>query len=218
MRAARPHILDVFDRTIRDRFEAIAPHVAQGDVLDVGCVDARPARRDAQQSIHKPNLLFRRLVEADGRVTGVDIDAPGVEALRAQGFDVVCADAQTMDLGRQFDAIVAGEVIEHVENPGMLLRNLRRHLKSGGRLIISTPNPFFAAQTWKIWRHGEPQCHEGHVAWYDPLTLLALMERCGLQAVEGYWIAPRRGWLKAWKRFFRPYFGHSFLVVAQQAP
>jgi len=43
----------------------------------------------------------------------------------------------------EFDTVVAGEVIEHVEEPLKFLRNCRRLLKPGGRLVLSTINPFF---------------------------------------------------------------------------
>ena len=39
-----------------------------------------------------------------------------------------------------FDAAVCLEVIEHVENPWELLRDIRKVVKPGGKLILSTPN------------------------------------------------------------------------------
>jgi 2-polyprenyl-3-methyl-5-hydroxy-6-metoxy-1,4-benzoquinol methylase len=39
-----------------------------------------------------------------------------------------------------FDVVVAAEVIEHLENPRFTVRELARLLKSGGSVIISTPN------------------------------------------------------------------------------
>lgn len=208
----------MFDKTLRDRFVAIAPHVAPAaDVLELGCVDARPTRRAGASSARQADLLFRRIVEINPKTLGVDVDAEGVAALVRAGYTAVCADVQTMDLGKQFDTIVAGEIIEHLENPGQFLQTLRRHLKRGGRLIITTPNPFYALQAWKIWLHGRPRCNEGHVAWFDPLTLTALLRRCGLEPVEGYWIQPHQRWFKAWKRLLRPYFSHSFLIVARPA-
>lgn len=39
-----------------------------------------------------------------------------------------------------FEVVVAGEIIEHVPNPDLLLREIRRVLKPGGTLVISTPN------------------------------------------------------------------------------
>jgi SAM-dependent methyltransferase len=239
----------VFDTTIRDRFDAIAPHIVPGTaVLDLGCVDARPARRSGHTSAHAPDLLFRRLVEVNPDAVGVDHDAEGVAALQSAGYHAVCANVQTLDLGWQFDTIVAGELIEHLDNPGLFLTAVRRHLKPGGKLILTTPNPFYALQAWHIWRRGRaprgpgaavglsaptpppprpragraghrgrrggPRCNEGHVVWFDPVTLTRLLRRCGFEPVEGYWIQPQRRWLKAWKRLFRRYFSHSFLIVA----
>ena len=50
-----------------------------------------------------------------------------------------CADVpDTWD--RQMDIAVSFSVIEHVENPIAFLRDIRRFLKPGGRLLLSTPN------------------------------------------------------------------------------
>jgi 2-polyprenyl-3-methyl-5-hydroxy-6-metoxy-1,4-benzoquinol methylase len=39
-----------------------------------------------------------------------------------------------------FDAIVASEVIEHLENPRAVMRDLYRMLRPGGTVIVTTPN------------------------------------------------------------------------------
>ena len=49
-----------------------------------------------------------------------------------------------------FDTVIAGEVIEHVENPSFLLREINRVLKENGKLIISTPH---ACYYWEIIRN-----------------------------------------------------------------
>jgi 2-polyprenyl-3-methyl-5-hydroxy-6-metoxy-1,4-benzoquinol methylase len=208
----------MFPRTVADRFPVIEPFIRQGDVLDLGCVDSRPARETAARRIgHKPNLLFRRLVEINPATLGVDIDAEGVQVLRTMGYQAECADVQTMDLGRRFDTIIAGELIEHLENPGLFLRNMRRHLKDDGVLIISTPNPFYQNQVWKIWRYGRPAVHEDHTNWQDPITLRHLLARAGFDTFDGCWIQPGRGLLKTWKQRFRGYFSHGFLILARPA-
>ena len=45
-----------------------------------------------------------------------------------------------------FDSITAGELIEHIDNVGNFLGECKRVLKSKGKLIISTPNPFYLSE------------------------------------------------------------------------
>jgi 2-polyprenyl-3-methyl-5-hydroxy-6-metoxy-1,4-benzoquinol methylase len=208
----------MFSRTVQDRFEVIRPYVESGEVMDVGCVDARPARHDAATRIaRKPNLLFKQITQLNPRALGVDIDPEGIEHLKQAGYEAVCADVETMDLGRKFDCIVAGEIIEHLENPGLFLRNMHRHLADDGVLVLSTPNPFYAVQSWKIWRYGRPAVHEDHVNWQDPATLETLLRRTGFEPFEGYWVQPHTHPIKSWKRLLRPYFSHGFMCVARKA-
>ena len=208
--------LSMYETTIPDRLPIIERHVRERDVLDLGCVDARPQRHTAEQRMeHKPNLLFKRICELNPKTLGIDIDPEGVKVMRAMGFNVECGDVETMDLGRQFDTIIAGELIEHLENPGRFLRNMRKHLKPSGVIIISTPNPFYAGQTWKIWHYGKPMVHEDHMGWQDPATLGQILRRTGFEPFEGYWIQPKPSILKTWKRLLRPYFSHTFMCLAR---
>jgi 2-polyprenyl-3-methyl-5-hydroxy-6-metoxy-1,4-benzoquinol methylase len=205
-------------RTVTDRFAAIEPHIRTGSVLDLGCVDSRPARDGTRDRLErKPDLLLRRIVAANPDTTGVDLDPEGVAALRAEGIRAEVGDVETMDLGRTFDCIVAGEIIEHLENPGRFLRNMQRHLAPNGVLIVSTPNPFYQGQVWKIWRYGRPMVHEDHTNWQDPLTLSHLLERTGYEVFDGCWVQPARSPLKTWKRLVRPYFAHGFMLLARRA-
>lgn len=81
------------------------------------------------------------------------------ERLRAEGFDVRAVDQVTTDFRPadieissadlnvgipftegEFAVVVATEVIEHLENPWLFVRELYRVTKPGGVVIISTPN------------------------------------------------------------------------------
>jgi 2-polyprenyl-3-methyl-5-hydroxy-6-metoxy-1,4-benzoquinol methylase len=44
------------------------------------------------------------------------------------------------EVGKTFDLCVSTEVIEHLENPRLTVRNMKRLLKPGGQLILTTPN------------------------------------------------------------------------------
>lgn len=103
--------------------DAIAPG---SRVLDLGC---------------SQGLLARPLRAKQVRVTGVDVAPPAnateeLEAYYQRDLD----EPLDLPVGRDFDYIVISDVIEHLRNRTQLLREARRFLKEGGRLIISTPN------------------------------------------------------------------------------
>lgn len=81
------------------------------------------------------------------------------EKLREQGFEIFCGDYDSdnyriknghfhrLDLNcnlpykdETFDCVTSVEGIEHLENPHLLIREIGRVLKTGGHLIITTPN------------------------------------------------------------------------------
>jgi 2-polyprenyl-3-methyl-5-hydroxy-6-metoxy-1,4-benzoquinol methylase len=207
----------MFTQTIADRFPIIEKYIRGVSVMDLGCVDSRKARHSAEARFeYKANLLHKRIAEINPQVVGIDIDPEGAAVLNKQGYHVLVENVETMNLGREFDTIVAGEIIEHLENPGLFMRNMHKHLKPGGVLIISTPNPFYAGSAWKIWRYGTPAVHEEHMGWQDPTTLTQLCKRTGFEPFDGYWIQPHRALLKTWKRLFRPYFSHTFMMLARK--
>jgi hypothetical protein len=94
---------------------------------------------------------------------------------------------------------------------------MRKHLKGDGVIIISTPNPFYQGSSWKIWRYGKPAVHEDHMGWQDPTTLGQLLKRTGFEPFDGYWIQPTPNVFKTWKRLLRPYFSHTFMMLARPA-
>ena len=54
---------------------------------------------------------------------------------------IIKGDGQNMPIkSESFDSIVAGEIIEHLENPEIFLKESYRVLKENGKLIITTPN------------------------------------------------------------------------------
>ena len=205
-------------RSVSHRLDVISDLVKDKEVLDLGVVDARVARGNAEERFDRSGkILFFQLAEINPDIVGLDLDEEGVEALKKRGYNAVCGDVHVVDLNKKFDTIIAGEIIEHLDNPGQFLCNMFRHLKPGGRLVVSTPNPFYAKQRGKIWRRGLPQVHEEHTCWFDPITLNHLLNRSGFTTLESYWINPLGQFFKTWPRKFRGYFSHSFMMVATQS-
>jgi SAM-dependent methyltransferase len=57
-----------------------------------------------------------------------------------------------------FDAAVAIEVIEHVENHARFVRELLRVVRPGGRVIVTTPNVLSLPSRWHFFLYGYTDC------------------------------------------------------------
>lgn len=77
-------------------------------------------------------------------VTAIELDPDAVEDLRQHAQRVICADLNdpaTLDsAGGPFDAICAGDVLEHLLDPQRVLNQMARMLAPGGRIVVSLPN------------------------------------------------------------------------------
>lgn len=161
------------------RVDLIVSRTSGPDVLDVGCTGGA-AVPDNEHWLHG------RLVRCFPSVCGIDINVDELKKMRGLGYsDVLEADAQAFQLGRAFDTIVAGEVIEHLENPASFLRCARQHLKPGGRIVLTTPYAFaLHSMLYAVAKYPHTCSNAGHTLWLCPETLRELARRCGLRILE----------------------------------
>jgi len=160
-------------KLIYSRFSVIEPYITNKNVLDIGCVNARPQ----SQKHYKSTGLHLFLREKAAHVTGLDIDESGVKQMQKEGLDVVAGNAETMDLGKRFDCIIAGEIIEHLSNAGLFLENMKKHLTDDGIFILTTANAFGILSFYRILRKRQVKVHAEHTCWYDPKTISELLSR-----------------------------------------
>ena len=145
------------------RIRAILDFVPEGQtVLNVGCAGAPQ--------------LHARLHERSKMLVGIDIDEQGLAFLRDQGWDARCMNAETISLPPVFDCIVAGELIEHLSNPGRFLSSAASCLRPGGLLILTTPNISSILLYCLVVLCEKPQ-DRTHVYHFDRPSLLSLLGR-----------------------------------------
>lgn len=135
------------------------------------------------------------IAEQCSDLVGIDLDETAVEMLRAKGHDIRVGDARDFDLGRKFEVVFAGEVIEHIDDVRGFLQSVRRHLLPGGRLVLTTPNAFYFANF--IYRlGGHARVHPEHTCWYCEDTIRRVLDMNRFDQVEITFIGhttPRRG-------------------------
>ncbi|NJD54869.1 MAG: glycosyltransferase [Nitrospirae bacterium] len=165
--------------------EFIRKFVTGKDVLDLGVV-----AHSLDYMKKTPDKWLHGLIcEHAGKVVGVDILKSEISELQEMGYNVINDDVLTLDLDRQFDVIVCGDLIEHVWNHDALLHSISRHLLDDGVALITTPNPFSANRFFNILFDGWTAINTEHTCWLCPQTVFQLVERAGLRIVDFYWIS-----------------------------
>lgn len=121
-------------RTLHDingvRLDFIQQHVqlTNLEVLDVGCGGG---------------ILCEAMTNAGAKVTGIDAE---IEAIRVAqehakmnhlSIDYFCTSVEAYK-DQRFDVVTCMEMLEHVQNPELVLKHCRRLLKPKGYLFVST--------------------------------------------------------------------------------
>jgi SAM-dependent methyltransferase len=113
----------------RRLLEAAAPSPGEA-VLDVGC------------GTGTTTIAIARHVGDSGRTIGLDISAPMLELALQRAADAGVdaefrqADAQTVELGEQFDLVVSRFGVMFFDDPAAAFTNLAGSLRSGGRMCF----------------------------------------------------------------------------------
>lgn len=164
----------------------VVKSVATGkSVLHLGCTNYPYT----QQAIDNDMLLHFQVSEVADEIYGFDADKRGIEELASHGVEnLFVADLEALDsvdLERTFDVIIAGEVIEHLNNPGLFLKGIQRFMDSESVLLITTVNAYAAFRFGIYGLRGkggvnEP-VHPDHVAYYSYKTLSLMLKRHGLE-------------------------------------
>lgn len=157
------------------------------DVLNLGCADATRLEYAVASGAH----LHCELNKVARRLVGVDIDEKALRMLRAYvDSELICHSAERLHelshLGT-FDVVVAGELIEHLSNPGLMLDGAGGLLRKGGSIIVTTPNAF----ALKFFLHsafrGVDPSSDHHTLLFSPKTLRELLTRHGFGSVEVFY-------------------------------
>lgn len=156
------------------RSETIIKHVIGPDVLDIGCAGHKVTP-------DSPYWLHGRLREKFPSIFGLDYSAENIKTMIDLGFEnIFVGNAEEFIFDKKFDTIVAGELIEHLSNPGDFMQSCANHLKPGGRLVLTTPYAFSLLYILYAFLKFPKTCeNDEHSIWFCPQTLGELAGRSG---------------------------------------
>ena len=167
---------------VPERVPLLVAAVGRGKrVLDLGC---------------RSGALTRHFLEGNS-VVGLDVDANALAKAAALGIEPVRANVEEtlpFDDG-SFDAVVAGELLEHLQFPDALVAEIRRVLRPGGVLAGSVPNAFRVQSRLRFLRGKPPEDDPTHLRMFSPAAVRELL--AGFGRVELTFVGGRYARLNA---------------------
>jgi SAM-dependent methyltransferase len=136
-----------------------------GRILDIGCATG---------------ALLASLETRGWTVQGVEISGPQAAYCRHRGLNVSSLPLEENHFPPEyFDVVSASHLIEHLNDPGVFVREIYRILKKGGRFYVTTPNiaGFQARLFGGRWR----SAIFDHLYLFSRKTLCVLLERAGFR-------------------------------------
>lgn len=192
--------------SISTRWEALRPMVEGKTVLHVGFAD----HLDLIEEKYRNRIwLHGQLIEVAARCVGIDINAEAVDFVRNRLHipDVYTAninERMPRELQQEkWDVVVLGEVIEHLDNPGDVLKGLQSNLKLGERKLVVTAPNFTAISNIARAINGQECVNTDHRFWFSPYTLSRLLAASGWTPKEFLFCEPS-GWWRTPKLALRP--------------
>ena len=153
-------------------------HVCKGDIfLDIGC----------GSGVQLATLAS----SGHSLAVGIDLNRNALKYARGRDLpntEFIIADARYLPIKTGVaQKILCSEVIEHVDNPGVLVSEMRRVLGGGGEIVLTTPNessPWGLYEiAWDIFGRGR-NYGDTHLKFFSPREILGLFQQFRERHVE----------------------------------
>lgn len=146
--------------------DRISLFTRKGKLLDIGCSNG--------SFVHSAQKM-------GWQAFGMELEKKSIEIARSFGLTVFTKDLMTQALpAGSFQVVTMWQVLEHLADPIMILNEIRRILKPGGVLALSTPN--ISSIGWMLlkgqWGAIEPDVH---LNLFNSKGVRKIAESCGFR-------------------------------------
>ncbi len=120
---------------------------------------------------------------------GLDLDEKCIAILRDefQIDDILHGNAEQLPTyfpDRKFEVVIAGDILEHVSNFGLVLEGVRKVLAPGGKLLITTPNALAIKRVLGAVLLKQERNNPDHLYFFSPMNLWQAATRFGYRITE----------------------------------
>ena len=167
------------DLPIVDRENLLITLCTDKSVLHLGCSNYP----FTEKKLASGTLLHAKLNKIASRCHGVDCEASSLSILKkafpsASFFHGNVEKLDELVPWDEYNIIVAGEILEHLNNPGLFLKAAAVVLGSRGTLVITVPN-CFARYPYLLISRGIEFVNQDHNYWFSYQTLSNLLRKSG---------------------------------------
>lgn len=141
-----------------------------------------------ENKIKNNDYLHKKLIECSNECFGIDINQEGIKYLRENhnfqnlyALDIINDELPSDILNKKFEYILIPDVIEHIGNPVLFLKSIRKKFKNNTEsIILTTPNAFRLDNFKNVFKHIE--CiNTDHRFWFTQYTIAKIATDAGFK-------------------------------------
>jgi len=161
--------------------------------LDIGCGNGR----------------YLKLMESKGidrnAIMGLELGKNAVEKLVADGYQVFNQRVEDCDelAAESLDLVTLFHVIEHVENPKRVIKQIANWLKPGGVLALETPNLNSSDARWFKSTYWGGYHFPRHWTLFEQNSMKKLLSECGFEVISIKYQTGHSFWMYSIHHFLR---------------
>ncbi len=201
---------------IYNRLDLLTELCSKKSVVHVGFADHLEL---IEPKIQKNQWLHKRIMDVSSQCIGVDLNEEAVifvkEKLNIENVytsDLINSPPLEEITLNKWDILLLGEIIEHIDNPVMFLKNLNdKYGSSVGSLIVTAPNAF-RYKNAKVFMNKEEYINSDHRYWLTPYTLAKIGVEAGWNPVRFEYADGTRFPMRLFYQMF-PVLGDTIIMI-----
>jgi len=137
------------------------------------------------------SLMLQAAINLGYDATGVELSERLAENAKKQGYKVINTNISSISTAEKFDTITMMDIIEHLENPLVVLNAIKNLLSNRGEVIVYTPNhdSLIVKISYWLYKVGVKSPIENifactHTCFFTTKTLNMTLEQAGYKVIE----------------------------------